>query len=321
MPNRKLILMVAALIPFGISSIAVAQTGNPLRYGNQVLVENPDPQNSRTGLAEGNMPPEVYRAIYKPDSHQSTQPRAEQPILDRQVSPATHIAEPKNDLGPLNVLLDSLPNRLPKMDQADRPLGAMLPDQSKPVNRSAESLPISKQFDSERFQKLLKQLGINTGIVMCVGIGFILIAKQWVKGKRPKTRTANATIQIKSTLKLSPKSSLFLVQTGEHRLIVASDQNGIKSVVRLTDSFTNTLDSISDIAGEVENEASGSDRDPGSRDNAELYSLATVGNSDAQRKTNSKNGRSEEDVRRLMEKALNDHGLKDLFLKTMESRS
>ena len=263
------------------------------------------------------MPAENYQATHNRLSQEWPQPV----VLDRQVAQATHIAEPKTDVAPFNEFLNSLPDRLPKVNQIDQPFANFKGDQFKPADQSAEQLPTLKTFDRERFQKLLKHLGINTCIVMCFGVGFILIAKLWVKGKHPKkSRTSDTTIQIRSTLKLSPKSSLFLVQTGEHRLLVASNQNGIKSVVKLTDSFSQTLDSISEIADEAAYEPDDSKRDPMAANDAGLYSLASVGKSGARPKSKSGNDRSDAEVRRLMEKALSEHGLKDLFLKKMESR-
>lgn len=93
-------------------------------------------------------------------------------------------------------------------------------------------------------RKMIERLAISTCIVLCGGVGFIFVAKQWIKFKAPSAKAPEASIQIKSTLQLSPKSSLHLVQAGGHRLMVATDQNGIKSVVPLNESFSDTLSAL-----------------------------------------------------------------------------
>lgn len=177
---------------------------------------------------------------------------------------------------------------------------------------------VVSRFDKSRFNKLLSKLAINTAIVMCVGVGFILVARQWYKGKKPVQRGAEATIQIKSTLRLGPKANLMLIETGDHRLMVACDQNGIKSVVLLTDSFSSTLDSFSDSAAPpTENESAVEPEDS----DAALYSMASVGSLEPRPvSTADRRQKNAEDViRRKMEQALGEQGLKDLFLQTLKS--
>ena len=204
--------------------------------------------------------------------------------VDANVNPANYVAESKSDLTPLGNLLESLNRpaiapstppgqRIPPVqstpkaslsdvierlnstsDSMETPVGDPAeshPGETSPEDEVASPGTIAK-FDQEKFQGLLKQLATNTCLVMGIGVGFILVAKRFVSGKKPAPRKDGLTIEIKSTLKLSPKSSLHLVQAGEQRLIVANDQNGIKTVVPLTESFASTLDSITEIATDLE---------------------------------------------------------------------
>ncbi len=272
-------------------------------------------------------------------------------IVDPQVAPTIHVSEsardseltdspiPQSDLAGINSMLDALqakrlakPDRLqqgavPATDRQDDPFAPKLAigtqsdsDRSfgNPPGETAHSDP---RFNQQNFQKLLQSIAINTCIVMCVGVGFILIAKQWFfKQAKPTAKTSENTIQITSTLRLSPKSNLFLVAAGTHRLIVASDQNGINSVVPLTDSFASTLDSLADVAQETK---AADRRDAGGESLAGLYSLASLGQATSDKITKSKtaDGENADEIRRKMEAALNEHGLKELFVQTMRSQS
>ena len=177
------------------------------------------------------------------------------------------------------------------------------------------------KFDQQRLQRLMKQLGMNTFFVLAIGIGFILVAKRWVSGKKPIESSDKTNIEIKSTLRLSPKSNLHLVQAVEQRLIVAVDQNGIKTVVPLTESFANTLDSISNIAGEMEMETESTPDETAGVSVTFSDSLLAIAKQATEPRravkasaTAGRDPESEADVRRKMEAALSDQGLKDLLL-------
>ena len=164
---------------------------------------------------------------------------------------------------------------------------------NEPVPAVSKSQP--KQQEQVRFQQLIQNIAWSTCIVLVVGVGFIFAAKQWIQRKTPTRKQAETPIKIASTLRLSPKSSLFLVEAGEQRLIVASDQNGIKSVVALDgarseeESFAATLTSLSEAANSTadrdsvllnQNNVSDlktvEDSQPSSPD---VYSLGSVGKS------------------------------------------
>lgn len=183
-----------------------------------------------------------------------------------------------------------------------------------PGEPESSDAKVVSRFDQSRFNRLLSKLAINTAIVMCVGVGIILLARQWYKGKKPAQRGTEATILVKSTLRLGPKANLMLIETGEHRLIVACDQNGIQSVVPLTDSFSSTLETFS--APAEDESVSGQEEDI-----PELYSRASVGSLEPTPESTSecRQKHAEDVIRRKMESALGEQGLKDLFLQTLQS--
>ena len=245
--------------------------------------------------------------------------------------------------------------RQPAPDRATNPLNipsmaTYLPSTTTELESSNELPPTlpaadSKKFDREKLQALIKKLAINTGFVMCIGIGFILVAKQFFKAKSTsQKKKAQSPIQIKSTLKLSPKSNLHLIEASEHRLIVATDQNGIKSMVRLTESFGSTLGTLEELMDDDAGDSSDTKRKP-EANNAGAYSLATLALSRAQANADSaasiqrslpeldntplnstakktpaesaSGGNDQDEIRRQMEEALRDHGLKELIMETL----
>ena len=188
---------------------------------------------------------------------------------------------------------------------------------------------------SPEFRKVIERIALSTCLVLCGGVGFILVAKQFMKFKEPVRAVATESIQIRSTLQLSPKSHLHLVETGTHKLVVASDQNGIRSVVPLADSFSQTLESFEQDEATAAAfsmatptvEITTPEISPGKLP-PEMYSLATVGQR-AARTTNEPVNKppqhaavkSETDIRRTMEDALRDRGLKDLLMQSLQAKS
>ncbi len=200
---------------------------------------------------------------------------------------------------------------------------------------------------SPQFRKIIERIALSTCLVLCGGVAFILVAKQVFKSKPVDRKPASNSIQIKSQLQLSPKANLFLVETGKHRMIVASDQNGIQSVVALTDSFSETLESfaheeasdaalaaVPSAADAIQQSASPGKLPP------EMYSLATVGqradrqtsHGQPKSKSHSHSGTqndqsaattspAEAEVRRKMEDALRDRGLKDLLMQSLQVKA
>jgi flagellar biogenesis protein FliO len=89
--------------------------------------------------------------------------------------------------------------------------------------------------------------------VLFLGVGFIVVAKRFFvstpgnaqthSGRSKSTATNEPPkIQIITSLKLNAKSTLQLVEVGDQRVLVASDLNGIKSIVALNQPFAAALD-------------------------------------------------------------------------------
>jgi flagellar biogenesis protein FliO len=393
MKMRSTIVPISIFISLiGMSLNTFAQSGNPLRSisesRNAVSSKQTTggrPQEKALFKAARNaMTPEAYQAAFPHRSDQTnakpevqpwnSQSRDQDLIVDSNVHASKYEAETNSGLKPIKNLLDSL-GQAPSPDPltADRTSVsdvierlnsdsgpaeglAQVRDPAAGMNEvPAEKIPLSKsgKFDQGRFQSLLKQLATSTFLVMLVGVGFILVAKRWVKGSKPASKSNDLAIEIMSTLKLSPKSNLHLIQAGEQRLIVALDQNGINTVVPLNESFSNTLDSITEMANDLDSSPGpkadadsgvkdsgvkdSGVKDTGVKDSGVTDSGVTVSFSDSllalARKKSADNERSgagssklnagaelDDDVRRKMEAALSDHGLKDLILQQLRTR-
>lgn len=100
-----------------------------------------------------------------------------------------------------------------------------------------------KAAEQAKLMQLIKQLAINTAIVLAIAIGFLLVLKVFMKGgsKLQVAAAAKTPIEVISTLKISSKASLMLVQAGDSQLVVASDQNGIQSVVPINESYADAF--------------------------------------------------------------------------------
>lgn len=198
--------------------------------------------------------------------------------------------------------------------------------------------------DGSRMRLLAEKLAINTVIVMVCGVGFILIAKQWFKLKQPASKSSDLAFEIKSKIQVAPKSHLMLVHLGSERLVVATDASGVKSVLRLTETFADTLDSLAEdeipAALPAEILAAEKATETEVRPTEDRYSLAMLGNSTpaepperdsfapaANAKARVKNAKPRADqakaneaaIRKQMEEALAKHGLKDLILHNLQA--
>ncbi|MFK7765631.1 MAG: hypothetical protein AB8B55_00210 [Mariniblastus sp.] len=232
-----------------------------------------------------NMPPEVLDAIYPPkrDPNSSgkqgrripklnanqTQPQTQNQTQPQRTRPAFHpphssvsqasystATDAQNNIKPVSDMLGQLQHQVTQNQTQPFQTNQILrPNDLKKPATTEGSQDDSAQKESHKFQKLIQKIALSTCMVLAMGVGFIFVAKQWMQHKSPTRRSPpEDSIKITSTLKLSPKSSLFLVETGKQKLIVASDQNGIKSMVALNrqgsieNSFASTLDSLSEAA-------------------------------------------------------------------------
>ncbi len=106
----------------------------------------------------------------------------------------------------------------------------------------------SESITSQQFKKLLEKVVASTVYVLIFAVGFIFVAKRWVKKKVKPTAGAHSSravpdIKVVSSLRLQAKSNLQLVEVGQERVLVASDATGIKSVVSLGSPFSSAFES------------------------------------------------------------------------------
>ena len=295
--------------PFKVRSVPVREVTSQLKMD---YAETSEPKSGRANLAL------VGRALEKIQSA---------PAIDPVTVPSTvwhdetsQQSQRWNDSDVSSELVESL---------ADEPV--IKTEQTTPIRSETSGASAT----SPEFRKVIERIALSTCLVLCGGVGFILVAKQFMKPKKPVKAVAAESIQIRSTLQLSPKSHLFLVEVGTHKLMVASDQNGIRSVVPLTDTFSQTLKSfeqdeataatfsMTTPAVETTTPAVDAGKLP-----PEMYSLATVGQRAARTANESTNrppqrsaAKTETDIRRTMEDALRDRGLKDLLMQSLQAKA
>jgi flagellar biogenesis protein FliO len=106
----------------------------------------------------------------------------------------------------------------------------------------------SESSSSQQFKQLLEKIVTSTVYVLIFAVGFIFVAKRWVKkndtpSKGTKKPQPAPDIKVVSSLRLQAKSNLQLVEIGKERVLVASDATGIKSVVSLGSPFSSALES------------------------------------------------------------------------------
>jgi hypothetical protein len=366
---------IAQQQPVNTQQQASAQQLSNSHQARTVQLQNvPQPQGAASGQTsvqnDFQMPDSVFQAAFDQPIQQS------QPSADVVTE---SIRKPTNNLASLARMINSFPDpkdargenlNQPTANRSQQPaysgqldIRPDIPAINSPTRIDQETAsegdpetPLTeKKFDTQKLMTLIQRLAINTGIVMCVGVGIIFVAKLYFKTKGTHSgggrSIPKAEIEIKSTLRLSPKSNLHLVEAGDHRLIVAIDQNGIKSVVPLTDSFANSLDGLEDLNGFSELLNSGaapiqaaSPPTPAVAANqAGAYSLATVAQTQptlpateqrslrqrrdemraarqAHKSTPELKQQEEDAIRKKMEEAILDQGLKDVILNTLANR-
>lgn len=101
---------------------------------------------------------------------------------------------------------------------------------------------------SDGSRKLVERIAYNMLFVLTLGIGFIVVAKKWKKFGGVQIKQSESEFEVLNTLNLPGKSSLMLIKVNNDRLLVAIDPTGVKSLVHLTDSFTESLDDYDDVA-------------------------------------------------------------------------
>lgn len=347
----KLGLLIA--IPFfGMSGFANAQVGNPLRL--EAVAVAPKPDQSKPGLlnrriprVDSNAPQTQERANANNGMDSSVAHAAYTSVAPNgatEVSPAE--IKPAGQTQSLAEMLAEYQNNTAAKRNQDQALNPeVLEANGDSESSSAIKKLQAKRSDQQRIQNLIQSIAWSTCLVLAVGVGFIFSAKLWLgRSNTQKKKQPESPIKIASTLRLSPKANLFLVEAGEQRLIVASDQDGIKSMVALNEasseskSFAETLQSFSEASDSMAVQGAGL-FDQGKSEikeeaehfeptSSETYSLGTVGESKTKAATgnneesgNEPDKESLESTQRRMEEALNEFGLKDLLVEALQGKS
>ena len=88
--------------------------------------------------------------------------------------------------------------------------------------------------------QLVSRIGMNLAFVLFMGLGGVLLAKQWIdsKGKKKTGKKVGSaqpeedvdSMEVQEVLRLDAKSTLQLIRCGSTQLLVATDSMGIKAV-------------------------------------------------------------------------------------------
>ncbi len=110
------------------------------------------------------------------------------------------------------------------------------------------SVESGSQPKKQHFGKLIANLGMNLAFVLLVGIGFIAFAKQWIKPQSTSEPSASeegvSKLKVQEEMTLDGKTKIRVLRWKNSEVLVASDSEGVKSMVALVPSFAESLDQI-----------------------------------------------------------------------------
>jgi flagellar biogenesis protein FliO len=122
----------------------------------------------------------------------------------------------------------------------------------------ADTSPSTKAVPKKQsFGKLIANMGMNLAFVLLVGIGFIVISKQWLKPQaslKKESSDHTSSLRVTEELVLEGKTSIRVIQWKDSEILVASDATGVRSMVALTPNFSDTLDQVETEFEERESE-------------------------------------------------------------------
>lgn len=129
------------------------------------------------------------------------------------------------------------------------------------------------QPSQSHFGKTIANIGMNLAFVLLVGIGFIVFAKQWVKPQREKelgsTENRTSKLEVQEELMLDGKTKIRVVRWKNSDVLVASDSDGVKSMVALVPSFSESLDHLEAATEEPQREDAGPTKTQTKRESAQ----------------------------------------------------
>ena len=277
--------------------------------------------------AQNSIPATVRQALYPnlPADGQVTPPMVQAVSHLEPVAPVKTPAEPVpvNGSQPPRTLMATEFAKLPKPERigtnsvaADLPaqtVADLLATKASTLDSSTTSASFSDRLrdnesageSQQQLQDLLQKIATSTCLVIFLGIGFIVVAKRVMRPKIPKTKQAPdaSRIHVVANLRLTSKSNLHLVEVGDQRVLVASDLNGIKSVVSLTNSFGAALESLEDTL-------------PFATDTTKESNNPPTGTYDKPRTSKQINAEIETDMQRKLSEVLGGEAFKDVFYKS-----
>ena len=91
------------------------------------------------------------------------------------------------------------------------------------------------RVSSEQFQKMLTKTAANTMLVIFLAVGILVTRKKWMsrKGQTTQNTDSKSKIQLMDTFKISPKTSIHLLQVCSQRILVASNENQLVQLMKL----------------------------------------------------------------------------------------
>lgn len=217
-------------------ALTLVLAGDALFAQNPLRAQSYDSQSGTAGVDRG-----INNRIEERQSFPAV------PLYDRQLVPAAFnkIPEPKLDLEtiPRHDLNTLAEQHKAAYSNQDEQLNFVERDRVANVQPKSKRSPTKKQH----FGQLMAKLGMNLAFVLAIAIGFILLAKNWMKpGVKTKSGSdSSESIQVIENVKLDAKTTLSVVQWQSQKILVANDAQGVKSMVVLNPAFDQTLDQFS----------------------------------------------------------------------------
>ena len=110
------------------------------------------------------------------------------------------------------------------------------------VEREKSAQTPTQTPKKQNLGQLISNLGMNLAFVLFIGVGIVVLAKQWIKPKS-KSQDSDGQLRVTETLSLDGRSTLRVIQWKSSQILVASDAQGVKAMVPLS-SFAGTLDDV-----------------------------------------------------------------------------
>ncbi|MEM7454611.1 MAG: hypothetical protein AAF456_09705 [Planctomycetota bacterium] len=160
------------------------------------------------------------------------------PVYFPEASPSPPIATPPRNAAPLSSA--GAVDGIEQLNFIERENAGQNYQEEESGEKEKESLP-----------QLISRIGLNLALVLTFASAFIIGARRFMNKTHgqvsSKSGGEKGSLEVKETLTLNNRTTLYLVQWRSNRVLVACDTDGIKSVELLNSSFGQTL---SELAGD-----------------------------------------------------------------------